>query len=125
MSKKKIYNDIILVLVILLIVALSFIYIASNKKSGKKVIVKQDGNIIQEIKLDERAKYKINIPGGGYNTIVVKNGQVSMLEADCKDQICVRHNPIKFDKEVIICLPHRLSVEIVSDEKSKMDMIAE
>lgn len=125
MLKKKIYNDIILVLIILLIVSASFVYISFNKKTGKKAIIKQDGRIIQEIELSQRAKYKVKIPGGGYNTIVVKNGQVSMLNADCKDQICVKHAPIKFDREVIVCLPHRLSVEIISDDKADVDMVVE
>ena len=62
-----------------------------------------------ELKLEE---------GMSYNLISVTDGKVVVEAADCKDQICVRHKPVSSKGESIICLPHRLVVEIVSDELS-------
>ena len=56
--------------------------------------------------------------GTSYNLISVTDGKVVVEAADCKDQICVRHKPVSSKGESIICLPHRLVVEIVSDELS-------
>ena len=43
------------------------------------------------------------------------SSQIRMESADCKDQICVHHKPISGIHESIICLPHKLVIEIVGD----------
>ena len=52
----------------------------------------------------------------GYNLIRIAGGRASVIAADCKDQICVHHKPIAGDRESIICLPHRLVLEISAGE---------
>lgn len=53
------------------------------------------------------------VPEGlGYNLLVVSGSDVSMEAADCQDQICVHHRPIRGGGESIICLPHKLVAEI-------------
>lgn len=63
--------------------------------------------------------------GSGYNLLAVSGSRVSMEKADCRDQICVHHIPITGGGESIICLPHRLVVEIVGETDSETpDVIA-
>lgn len=50
-----------------------------------------------------------------YNLLCISDGKVRMESADCKDQICVHHKPISGIRESIICLPHKLVIEIVGD----------
>lgn len=54
--------------------------------------------------------------GSSYNLLTVSEAGVSMEAADCPDQICVHHIPIKGGGESIICLPHKLVVEIRGGE---------
>lgn len=54
---------------------------------------------------------------GSYNLIFVADGKVTMEAADCRDQICVHHKPIISERESIICLPHKLVVEIADSER--------
>lgn len=54
---------------------------------------------------------------GSYNLLAVSDGTVTMEAADCKDQICVHHRPIKSEGESIICLPHKLVVEMEGGEE--------
>lgn len=60
--------------------------------------------------------YFADYPGipeaGAYNLISIIDGKVTMEAADCRDQICVHHKPIMSERESIICLPHKLVVEI-------------
>lgn len=58
--------------------------------------------------------------GSSYNLLAVGGEWVRMQAADCPDQICVHHIPIKGGGESIICLPHKLAVEIVggTDEET-------
>lgn len=50
-----------------------------------------------------------------YNLLCISDGKIRMESADCKDQICVHHKPISGIHESIICLPHKLVIEIVGD----------
>ena len=49
--------------------------------------------------------------------IKIKNGQVSMKEANCRDLLCTHMPSIKKVGETIVCLPHRLILEIVSEKE--------
>ena len=54
-----------------------------------------------------------------YNVVVIKDGKVSVTEASCKNQVCVKHSEISLSGESIVCLPNRLIVRIEggSDEE--------
>ena len=60
--------------------------------------------------------------GTSYNLVSVTDGMVVVEDADCKDQICVRHKAISSRGESIICLPHRLVVEIVGGENTVVNI---
>ncbi len=64
--------------------------------------------------------------GSSYNLLASDGERIWMEAADCRDQICVHHIPIAGGGESIICLPHRLAVEIVggADEET-LDGVAE
>lgn len=57
--------------------------------------------------------------GVSYNLLVVSGADVSMEAADCQDQICVHHRPIRGGGESIICLPHKLVAEIAGGADSE------
>lgn len=66
--------------------------------------VDKDGN---EVKRDEEHR--------GFNQIIVKDGNVDVIDADCPDQVCVHHDSINKDSwnPSIICAPNRIEVRIV------------
>ena len=47
-----------------------------------------------------------------YNVVVISGGSVSVTEASCKNQVCVKHGAITKPGESIVCLPNRLVVRI-------------
>ncbi len=49
-----------------------------------------------------------------YNVVVISGGSVSVTEASCKNQVCVKHSAISRSGESIVCLPNRLVVRIDS-----------
>ena len=55
--------------------------------------------------------------------IQIKDGEASMIEADCPDQICVHEKAISADGESIICLPNKIVVEVESDKESELDAV--
>ncbi len=126
--------DIVLIAVCLLSAFGSAFLLKAGMGTGNKVSISYDGKVIYTDTLDspkdiyylvtypedgcmqERTEQYPSIPENvSYNLLHIVNGTVIMEEADCKDQICVRHNPIAANRENIICLPHRLVVEITGD----------
>lgn len=59
----------------------------------------------------------------GYNTIAVEDGEVYVVDADCKTHDCMKQGKISRPPQQIICLPHRLWIEIVdpSSEEGEED----
>lgn len=60
----------------------------------------------------------------GINTIQIQNKDVWMEEADCPDGYCKEQGHISKNKQTIVCLPHKLVVEISDvSEKSESDSV--
>ena len=53
---------------------------------------------------------------GGRNVVVIENGMVFVSEANCPDQICVKHKPLNQTADPIVCLPNSLVVKVITNE---------
>ena len=71
--------------------------------------------LLEEIDLDRVAEpYSFTLEdGSGANTVQVERGRIRISAADCPDQVCVKQGWISGGAVPIICLPHRLTIEIV------------
>lgn len=56
-----------------------------------------------------------------YNVILCQEGRVCVTEADCPDKICVHHKPVSAAGENIICLPHKVVIEMIGSQESELD----
>ena len=74
-----------------------------------------DGELLREIPLDEvEESYSFTVDAeGGSNTILVEPGRIRVSEADCPDQVCVGQGFISDGTVPVVCLPHKLIIEIV------------
>ena len=142
--------DITLIAACLLAAALLAVFFVIHREAGNSARIMYDGIELQKIDLysaqtdsapdagtgcylitcrDDivnveyfRYKPEPKLPEGtGYNLVSITDGVVVMEAADCRDQICVQHKPISSKGESIICLPHRLVVEIVGGENEAAD----
>ena len=111
MLNKRIRNDILLICVILCVALGVFVLFKNTLKNGKTALVKVDNKVVFSADLGEDCSQKITTEDG-YNIIEIKNGVVRVKEADCRDKICVNHRPIDKTGETVVCLPHKLVVEI-------------
>lgn len=85
--------------------------------------VSVQGQIVARLPLFEDCVKRIDTPGG-YNIITVRDGSVSVTEADCGNQICVQTGKIYKNGQIITCLPHGLIIKVVSDQNKEVDTIA-
>jgi len=113
-SKKKLRNDIVLVIVILSIAIIGFLIFVLNMEEGKYVKISLDNKELYVYNLNENRMQKITSQYGD-NVIEIKDGKVTVNEADCPDKICVKHSAISKTGQTIVCLPHRLVVEITDE----------
>ncbi len=81
------------------------------KTSGKKAVISVDGKVFGEYLLSEEQTVKISTEKGN-NTVVIKNGKVMVQSADCPDGYCVDHVAIDTVGETVVCLPHRVIIEV-------------
>lgn len=110
--------DIILVGIILLIALfISVIFLFFINKEGKYVCIKVDGVIVEQLDLSKNQTIKINGYNGGENIVQINNGYVFMQESDCPDKLCVKMGGISRTGESIVCLPHRVVIEIENEIK--------
>lgn len=124
---KKIRNDIILVAVILLIAAAGLLAVNFTKQEGSTVLVKIDGEVTESYSINENRTVDI-VTGNNnefLNTLVIEDGKVYMSDADCPDKICKEHRPISYSGETIVCLPHRIVIEITAENSAPdLDAVA-
>ncbi len=76
--------------------------------------VLSDGEVLCVLDLQEDRTYTVE-SAYGINVITVSGGKIAVTEADCPDGICKEYRPISYVGETIICLPHKVVVEIVGD----------
>lgn len=83
----------------------------SPKDKGSEAVVYIDKEEYARLPLDEDTSIKVETEEG-YNIIEIKDGYADCVEADCRDGLCVKQKKISKKDETIICLPHKVIVEI-------------
>ena len=71
--------------------------------------VQQDGQCIARLPLGRDTELLVETEDGGWNRIVVRDGAISVAEANCPDGVCVARGPARGGAPVV-CLPHRLVI---------------
>ena len=51
----------------------------------------------------------------GSNVVLLENGRISIVQADCPDKLCVEQGAITTGGVPIVCLPHKLYINITDD----------
>jgi len=115
MSKKK-RADLILIVSMLAIACILFAFRYFTRSTGAVAAIYVDGRRIAEYSLSEDREILLNSQGGGYNVLVIKNGQADITDADCPDRICVDSPSIKYNGESITCLPNKTQIVIEGGE---------
>jgi len=93
-----------------------------NSGSGEKdlrVYITLNGEPLLDLPFAEEHTVRIIQPDGGENTVTLTGSSVYMTEANCEGQDCVQMGEVSrenLEERVmggfIICLPHKLSVEV-------------
>ena len=114
MIKKK---DVVLAIAVLVLAGVVSIFFRfSQKEESEYVRIAIDGKEYGSYLIGENRIIEIR-NDYGENKIVIENQEVFMEYADCPDQYCVKHKAISKTNETIVCLPHKLVVELYGEKK--------
>lgn len=123
MFKKREIGLIVLILMVAGI--MTFFFRIQSGRTGEWVRVVIDGKEYGSYLISQDKTIEIDNTFG-YNRIVIENQEVFMEHADCPDQYCVKHKAISKINETIVCLPHRLVIELHGEKNGiEYDSIAQ
>ena len=121
MEKKRLKNDILLALSVLLTAGALYGLLQACSDQGKWAVIEQDGEVIARMNLDLPQVQRIDSSLGS-NVIRTEGGSVWMESADCPDGLCISQGRISSTTGRIVCLPHRLVIRIEGADKALDDM---
>ena len=108
--------DFILIFV-LFAIFIALVIVFNHKKGGSVATVTYNGAIIDTIDLSKDGNYRYDFDEG-YNIVLVDSGRVRVIESDCVNQNCVNQGFVENNNDAIICLPHRFSVTVKSNDET-------
>ena len=110
---------IILIAAAAVVLAFLSVRLLTDKPEGTVVEVIQYNAVLQEIDLSavtEEYTFEVQWIDGGSNTVCVQPGRICISDADCPDKICVSQGWLSDDVFPIVCLPHRLIIQVKNAE---------
>jgi hypothetical protein len=84
-----------------------------------------EGKLYKKVPLsDNMGEEELNIKTEyGYNLIKIKDRSVAIIDADCPDKICEGPGFISKPGQSLVCLPHKMMVEIKGYDNTNSDEI--
>ena len=66
-----------------------------------------------------------NDQGEVTNTLLIRHHKADMIDADCRDLLCVKQKAIDRSGETIVCLPNRVVVSVENAGQDALDGFAQ
>ena len=60
---------------------------------------------------------------GDTNVCEIKDKKVTMISADCPDQLCIHQRSIQLQGETIVCLPNKVVLEIMGTRQTNQEAL--
>ncbi len=102
---------------LLVAAALAFLipnWLGSEEDSdARTATITVDGEPYKTVRLDEHSERIVIETAHGRNVLEVHDHGIEMISADCPDQLCLTFGHVTRIGAMIVCLPHRVLVEII------------
>lgn len=105
-------KDILVIGLILVFALLSFVVLKATRERGAFAEVSINGEVVATYSLDEDRRETFRTKDGAYNTLCIEDGKVHIIEADCRDGLCIQQGKKSDIGETIVCLPHKLVITV-------------
>ncbi len=118
----KIFDYILIVVLIIFAISFNYVFLGVyGGGSSDQVVVSVEGQVYGKYSLDKDGVYTVSIDNNNIvnNQFEIKNGVVSMIDANCPDKYCIHSKGIEYNSEAIVCLPNKVVLQINSDDPEK------
>lgn len=109
--------DFILILLLMMASFTPFLLLNHHQGSSALAQLRVNSQVVKTFDLRQDQTYTYKSQDGDINEIEVKDGKIAIVFANCGDQICVRKGFIDKTGQTIVCLPHRLVIEVLNSDK--------
>ncbi len=110
-------DKIVIVSIIVISIAISIFFVAETKGTGELYVkIESCGEEYAVYPLNNFEKTIEIDTKFGYNEIKIYNGNVWVSKSDCNDKLEMLEGHISNEGQMLICMPNRLVVSIVSDD---------
>lgn len=122
-------GDVVLLAMLLALLAGSWLYIGwLHTRQGDQLVavISVNGNAVRQIDLNavsEPYQFQVDDGNGGYNIVLVEQGRIRVVEANCLEQVDVRQGWVSEPHQSLVCLPHRFVIRLVAAGQSDVDGI--
>lgn len=121
---KKVRNDIILAVAVLVAAAGIWLGTELLKEDGEFAVVTVKGVEKARYPLDTDAEIRLESENGGYNILIIKDGKADITDASCPDHVCVDQHAISKTGEAITCLPNKTVITVEGQTEAEVDFIS-
>lgn len=97
----------VIAVALILLVIVKFV----NWESGTQIEIRVNGQTYGIYDLNKNQEITVDTEYG-HNLVFIADGLAYMSEADCPDGYCKNQGKISHENETIVCLPHKLVVEV-------------
>lgn len=109
----------LVIIFVLFVASFSTLFLLTSHTPGAEAQVRVNGKVIKTFDLKKNQTWTYRAADGDYNKIQVKNREIAVVAANCKDQIDVKRGFISKVGETIVCLPHQLVIEVMSGQTNQ------
>jgi len=94
------------------------LYRGLGQGAGTVAVISVNGEELERVDLSKvRKEYDMEVSTEyGSNTVHIEPGAISVTQADCPDHVCVFQGKLTGSGIPIICMPHRLVIEILGGD---------
>ena len=118
-------NDVILGGGILVIALVLFLVMhLTRNEAGNQIRITVDGTVYGTYSLEKDQVIEVK-ENDFYNRIRIQDGAAYMEEANCPDGYCEEQGKISGRTQTIVCLPHKLVVEVLDADGLENDSTSE
>lgn len=120
---------IFLLILVSLLPLIIFTYVQAGKVNEESIfvaVISVDHQVVERITLTDHVgvnTFDLTPSEHDRNTIEVRDDQIRMKSATCSDQVCVNFGFISKPGETIVCLPHKILIEIQTIDGNTDDLI--
>ena len=116
--------DILLIAALLALALGLFLAQRLSREAGALAVVYVNGERTAAYPLADDTTVTLRAPDGGYNVLVIENGEADVTGASCPDGICVRTRPARYEGDTIVCLPNKTEIRIEGAPAAVLDLVS-